>query len=78
MRYLHLRLTGEPDDTTRQALAERLTELAVNQLGKRRKVNAVTLEPVPAGRRWIGGHVGLLGLRRDLTRYLPEVTGISR
>ena len=51
MPYLHIQLSGEPDDTLAARVAEHATDLTANLLGKDPALTAVVIDFVPA-RRW--------------------------
>jgi 4-oxalocrotonate tautomerase len=56
MPTLTVKLAPLPSEPVQQRLAEALTAVTVDTLGKRDAVTAVVFEPVPASQWWIGGH----------------------
>lgn len=55
MPTLTVKLAPLPSEPVQQRLAEALTAVTVDTLGKREAVTAVVFEPVPASQWWIGG-----------------------
>ena len=55
MPTLTVKLAPLPSEPVQQRLAETLTAVTVDTLGKRDAVTAVVFEPVPASQWWIGG-----------------------
>lgn len=55
MPTLTVKLAPLPSEAVQQRLAEALTAVTVDTLGKREAVTAVVFEPVPASHWWIGG-----------------------
>lgn len=55
MPTLQLKLAGPLDEALPAVLAEELTRLSTEQLGKRQDVTAVMVEILPQGRWFIGG-----------------------
>lgn len=51
MPYLHIQLSGEPDDTLAARVAEHATDLTARLLGKDPALTAVVVDFIPA-RRW--------------------------
>jgi len=51
MPYLHIQLSGEPDDTLATRVAEHATDLTARLLGKDPALTAVVVDFIPA-RRW--------------------------
>lgn len=55
MPTLTVKLAPLPSQPVQQRLAQALTAVVVDTLGKREAVTAVVFEPVPAAQWWIGG-----------------------
>lgn len=55
MPTLTLKLAPLPSEPVQQRLAEALTAVTVDTLGKREAVTAIVFEPVPVSQWWIGG-----------------------
>ncbi len=55
MPTLTVKLAPLPSELVQRHLAEALTAVTADTLGKRAEVTAVVFEPVPASQWWIGG-----------------------
>jgi 4-oxalocrotonate tautomerase len=89
MPYLHLQLSGEPDDALAERVAAHASELTARLLGKDPALTAVVVDFVPARRWFVGGpslavrgarsyhwHVTLTdetNTKTEKARYLAEV-----
>lgn len=55
MPYLHLTLSHHPGAERMAHVAQALTDLTVDLLGKRRELTALTIEVTPEGQWFVGG-----------------------
>lgn len=55
MPYLNIKVSGEPSEAVCKAVAQTLTSLTAELLGKKAELTVVVVEPVPARFWFIGG-----------------------
>lgn len=55
MPYLNIKVSGEPSEAVCEAVAQTLTSLTAELLGKKAELTVVVVEPVPARFWFIGG-----------------------
>jgi 4-oxalocrotonate tautomerase len=76
MPYLHLSLSQTPSPDRRAAVAQALTDLTVELLGKRRELTALTITPVPPAQWFVGG-AALAGQSYQLDIKVTEGTNTA-
>jgi len=73
MPYLHIQLSGEPDDTLAAQVATHATDLTANLLGKDPALTAVVIDFVPA-RRWFIAKAPLSASNERSYHWLVTIT----
>jgi len=76
MPYLHLALSHTPPADRRAAVAQALTDLTVELLGKRRELTALAITPVPPCQWFVGG-TALAGQSYQLDIKVTEGTNTA-